>query len=183
MGVQYQSQGHLLLNGPRERSSWRSLGILRTLDATMTSTAAITTNYGRSGLARRTTVVERSSGEEPLTSGMREGQRPSGEAEPATSRMPPAERSSGEEHAADVDSNLHTAIGAHPPVDRAPTGVLETVDALTEPFHASRAPSAYRASTETGTEAQVPGMNNIAWGHSAQSLLWFNERLKCNTFV
>ena len=120
----------------------------------MTSTAAITTNYGRSGLARRTTVVERSSGEEPLTSGMREGQRPSGEAEPATSRMPPAERSSGEEHAADVDSNLHTAIGAHPPVDRAPTGVLETVDALTEPFHASRAPSAYRASTE----------NNIAGG-------------------
>ena len=102
---------------------------LRTQDATMTSTAAITTD---DGLARWTTVVE---------------------------------RSSGEVHAADVDSDLHTAIGAHPPVDRASTGVLETVDALTELFHASRIPSAYRASTETGTEAQVPGMNNIAGGH------------------
>jgi len=68
--------------------------------------------------------------------------------------MPPAERSSGEVHAADVDSDLQTAIGAHPPVDRASTGVLETVNALTEPFHASRTPS----------EAQVPGMNNIAGG-------------------
>ena len=87
-----------------------------------------------------------------MTSGMREGLRLSGEAEPATSRMPPAERSSGVVHAADVDSDLHTAIGAHPQVDRAPTGVLETVVALTEPFHASRTPSAYRASTETGTE-------------------------------
>ena len=45
---------------------------LRTLDATMTSTAVITAEDGRSGLARRTTVVERSSGEEPVTSGMRE---------------------------------------------------------------------------------------------------------------
>jgi hypothetical protein len=102
----------------------------------MTSTAA---EDGRSGLARRTTVVERSLGQEPVTSGMQEGLRPSGEAEPASFRMPPAERSSGEVHAADVDSDLHTAIGAHPPVDRAPTGVLETVDALIEPFHASKA--------------------------------------------
>jgi hypothetical protein len=84
-----------------------------------------------------------------VTSGMREGLRPSGEAEPATPRMPPAERSSGEVHAADVDSDLHMAIGAHLPVDRASTGVLKTVD---------------RASTETGTEAQVPGMNSIAGG-------------------
>jgi len=85
---------------------------------------------------------------------MREGLRPSGEADPATSCMPLAERSSGEVHAADVDSDLQTAIGAHPPVDRASTGVLETLNALTEPFHASRTPS----------EAQVPGMNNIAGG-------------------
>jgi hypothetical protein len=60
------------------------------------------------------------------TAVMRENLRPSGEAEPATSRMQPAVR------------NLHTTIGAHPPVDRAPTGVLETVDALTEPFSAFR---------------------------------------------
>ena len=123
-----------------ERSSGEKLVVvvgnlgpdLRTLDATMTgqtSTAAITAEDGRSGLARRTTVVERSLGEEPVTSGMREGLRLSGEAEPATSRMPPAERSSGVVHAADVDSDLHTTIGAHPPVDRASTGVLETVDA------------------------------------------------------
>ena len=65
---------------------------------------------------------------EPVTSGMHEGQRPSGEAEPATSRLP----ASGEVHATDVDSKLHTAIGAHQLVDRAPTGVLETVNALTE---------------------------------------------------
>ncbi len=129
--------------------------VLRTLDATMTSTAAITTDDGRSGLARWTTAVERSSGEEPVTSGMREGLRPSREADPAT------ERSSEN---VDVDSDLHTAIGAHPPVDRSSTGVPEMVDALTEPSHASRTPSAYRASTETGTEAQVPGMNNIAGG-------------------
>jgi hypothetical protein len=137
---------------------------LRTLDATMTSTAAITAEDGRSGLARRTTVVERSLGEEPVTSGMLEGLRPSGEAEPVTSCMPPAERSSGEVHAADVDSDQHTAIGAHPQVDRAPTGVLETVVALTEPFHASRTPSAYRALARTDTEAEVPGMNTTAGG-------------------
>jgi len=128
---------------------------LRTLDATMTSTAAITTDDGRSGLARWTTAVEPSSGEEPVTSGMREGLRPSREADPATELS--LEK-------VDVDSDLHAAIGAHPPVDRASTGVPEMVDALTEPSHASRTPSAYRASTETGTEAQVPGMNNIAGG-------------------
>jgi len=72
------------------------------------------------------------------TAVMRENLRPSGEAEPATSRMQPAVRYSGEVHAADVDSDLHTTIGAHLPVDRAPTGVLETVDALTEPFSAFR---------------------------------------------
>jgi len=83
---------------------------LRTLDATMTSTAVITAEDGRSGLTRRTTVVERSLGEEPVTSGMREGLRPSGEAEPATSRMPPAERSSGEVLAADVDSSHGSAL-------------------------------------------------------------------------
>ena len=95
---------------------------LRTLDATMTSTAAITADDGRSGLVRRTTVVERSSGEEPVTSALREGLRPSGEAEPSTFCMPPAERSSAEVHSADVGSDLHTAIGAHPLVDRALTG-------------------------------------------------------------
>ena len=48
---------------------------LRTLDAAMTSTATITAKDGRSGLARRKTLVERSSEEEPVTSGMREGSR------------------------------------------------------------------------------------------------------------
>ena len=51
------SQGHLLLNGPRERSSWQRV-CYQPLNATMTSTAAITAEVGRSGLARRTTVVE-----------------------------------------------------------------------------------------------------------------------------
>jgi len=51
-----------------------------------------------------TMVVERSSGEEPVTSSMRVGQRPSVEAEPATSRMLPAERPSGEVNAADIAS-------------------------------------------------------------------------------
>ena len=75
--------------------------------------------------------------------------------------MPPAERPLGEVHAADVDSDLHTAIGA---VDRASTGVLETVDALTEPGHASRTHSVYRASTETGTKVMVPVMITMAGG-------------------
>ena len=151
MGVQYKSQGQLLLNGPRESSPWQrvryqplndpwaigNLGPdLQILDATRTSTAAITANEGQSGLARRTMVVERSLGEEP-----------------ATSRMPPAERLSGEVHVATVDSDLHAAIWAHPPVDRSSTGEHETVDALTEPV---------QASTETGTEAPVPVMSNIA---------------------
>ena len=71
-------------------------------------------------------VVERSSREETVTSSMRVGLRPSVEAEPATSRMLPVERPSGEVHATDIASDPLSAIGAHPPVDRASTGVLET---------------------------------------------------------
>ena len=109
-------------------------------------------------------VVERSSGEETVTSSMRVGLRPSVEAEPAISSMLPFERPSGEVHATDITSGSHSAIGANPPVDRAPTGVLETDDALTEPRCASRTPPEYRASTETGTEGTVPVMNSIAGG-------------------
>ena len=61
------------------------------------------------------------------------GLRPSVEAEPATSLILPVERPSGEVHATDIASGSHSAIGAHPPVDRASTDVLETDDALTEP--------------------------------------------------
>ena len=42
--------------------------------------------------------------------------------------------------------------------------VLETDDALAEPRHASRTSSEFRASTETGTEAPVSAMSNIAGG-------------------
>ena len=100
-------------------------------------------------------VVERSSGEETVTSSMRVGLRPSVEAEPATSSMLPVEQPSREVHATDIASGSHSAIGAHPPVDRASTDVLETDDALTEPRRASRTPSEYRASTETDTEVIV----------------------------
>ena len=119
---------------------------------------------GRLGEVLRTMVVERSSGEETVTSSMRVGLRPSVEAEHATSRILPVERPSGEVHATDIASGAHSAIGAHPPVDRASTDVLETDGALTEPRRASRTPSAYRASTETGTEGIVPVMNTTAGG-------------------
>ena len=95
---------------------------------------------------------------------LRVGLRPSVEAEPAISSLLPVERPSGEVHATDIASDSHSAIGAHPPVDRAPTGVLEIDDALTEPRRASRTPFEYRASTETGTKGTVPVMNNIAGG-------------------
>jgi len=126
---------------------------------------------GRLGTVLRTTVVERSSGEETVTSSMHVGLRPSVEAEPATSSMLPVERPSGEVHATDVASGSHSAIGTHPPVDRASTDVLETDDALTEPRHASRTPSAYRASTETDTEVLVPVMNTMAGGPSVDRTL------------
>jgi hypothetical protein len=77
-----------------------------------------------------------------------------------------SERPSGEVHASDIASGSHAAIGAHPPVDRASTDVLETDGALTEPRRASRSPSAYRASTETDTEVIDPVMNNMAGGPS-----------------
>ena len=93
-----------------------------------------------------------------MTSSMRVGLRPSVEAEPATSSMLPVERPSGEVHATDIASGSHAVIGAHPPVDRASTDVLETDDVLTEPRHASRSPFAYRASTETDTEVIDPVM-------------------------
>jgi hypothetical protein len=119
---------------------------------------------GRLGAVLRTMVVERSSGEETVTSSMRVGPRPSVEAEPATSSMLPVKRPSGEVHATDIASGSHSAIGAHPPVDVLETDVLETDGALTEPRCASRSPSAYRASTETDTEVIDPVMNNIAGG-------------------
>ncbi len=87
---------------------------------------------GRLGAVLQTMVVERSSGEETVTSSMRVGLRPSVEAEPATSSMLPVERPSGEVHATDIACGSHAAIGAHPPVDRASTDVLETDGALTE---------------------------------------------------
>ena len=61
-------------------------------------------------------------------------------------------------------TRLPLLVMAHPLVDRAPTGVLETDDALTEPRQRSRTLSEYRASTETGTEATVPVMSTIAGG-------------------
>ena len=137
----------------------------RTLDPFGTSDQRMPPSDGRLGAVLRTMVVERSSGEETVTSSMRVGQRPSSEAEPTTSSMlPVVERPSGEVHATDIASGSHAAIGAHPPVDRASTDVLETDDALTEPRRASRTPSEYRASTETDTEVTVPVMNNIAGG-------------------
>ena len=75
--------------------------------------------------------------------------------ETVTSSMLPVEQPSREVHATDIASGSHSAIGAHPPVDRASTDVLETDDALTEPRRASRTPSEYRASTETDTEVIV----------------------------
>ena len=137
---------------------------IRTLDPDGTRDQRTPASDGRLGAVLRTMVVERSSGEETMTSSMRVGLRPSVEAEPATSSMLPVERPSGEVHATDIASGSHSAIGAHPPVDRAPTGILEIDDALTEPRRASRTPFEYRASTETGTKGTVPVMNNIAGG-------------------
>jgi hypothetical protein len=144
---------------------------LRTLDPDETRDQRTPASDGRLGAVLRTMVVERSSGEETLTSSMRVGLRPSVEAEPATSSMLPVERPSGEVHATDIASGSLSAIGAHPPVDRAPTGVLETDDALTEPRRASMALSEYRASTETGTEETVPVMNTIAGGPTVDRTL------------
>ena len=116
-------------------------------------------------------VVERSSGEETVTSSMRVGLRPSVEAKPSTSHILPVERPSGEVHATDIASGSYSAIRAHPPVDRASTDALETDDALTERRRASRTPSDYRASTETGTEETVPVMNTIAGGPNVDRTL------------
>ena len=143
----------------------------RTLDLIGTRDQRMPPSDGRIGEVLRTTVVERSSGEETVTSSVRGGLRPSVEAEPATSSTLPVERPSGEVHATDVASGSLSAIGAHPPVDRASTEVLETDDALTEPRHASRFSSAYRASTETDTEVIDPVMNNQAGGPSVDRTL------------
>jgi len=67
-----------------------------------------------------------------------------------------AEQPSGEVNAKD------SVYRAYPPVDRSSTGEHETDDMLTALRHASRTPSAYRASTETGTEAMVSGMITMA---------------------
>ena len=99
-----------------------------------------------------------------MTSIMRVGQRPSIKAEPVTSCMLPAERPSGEANAADIASDPDSVIGAHPSVDRSSAGEHETDYVLTEPRQASRTPSEYRASTETGAEETVPVMNTIAGG-------------------
>ena len=104
-----------------------------TLEPDGTRDQVTSASDGRLEAAPRTMVVERSSGEETVTTGMRVGQRPSVEAEPATSRMSSVERPSEEQDAADIVSDSHSAIGAHPPVDLAPTGVPATDDALTEP--------------------------------------------------
>ena len=64
--------------------------------------------------------------------------------------MLPAERPSGEVNAAVID--------------RFSTGEHETDDMLTVLRHASRTPSAYRASTETGAEAMVSVMITMAGG-------------------
>ena len=98
----------------------------RTLDPDGTRDQRTPASDGRLGAVLRTMVVERSSGEETVTSSMRVGLRPSVEAEPATSSMLPVERPSGEIHATDIASSSHAAIGAHPSVDRASTDVLET---------------------------------------------------------
>ena len=143
----------------------------RTLDPEGTRDQRMPASDGRLGAVLRTMVVERSSGEETVTSSMRVGLRPSVEAEPATSSMLPVERPSGEVHATDIASGSHSAIGAHPPVDRASTDVLETDGALTEPRRASRSPSAYRASTETDNEVVDPVMNNMAGGPSVDQTL------------
>ncbi len=116
-------------------------------------------------------VVERSSGEETVTSSIRVGLQPSVEAEPATSSMLPVERPSGEVHATDIASGSHAAIGAHSPVDRASTDVLETDGALTEPRRASRSPSEYRTLARTDTEEINPVMDNMAGGPSVDRTL------------
>jgi len=69
-----------------------------------------------------------------------------------------------EQDATDTVSDSHPAIGTHPSVDRASTGVLETEDSSTELRQRSRTPSEYRALAETGTEALVPVMSTMAGG-------------------
>jgi hypothetical protein len=145
----------------------------RTLKPDGTRDQMTSASDGRLGSAPRTMVVERSSGEETVASGMRVGQRPSVEAEPATSRMPTVERPDpidGEVYAAGVASDPHAAIGAHPLVDRASTGVLETLDAPAEPRQRSRTPSEYRALAETGTVAS-PVMSTVAGGPTVERTL------------
>ena len=101
---------------------------------------------------------------------------PRGSSKGRSAQTPAIERSSEKEtatevHAADIASGSLSAIGAHPPVDRASTEVLEMDDALTEPIRASRTPSEYRASAETGTEETVPVMNTIAGGPTVDRTL------------
>jgi len=140
----------------------------RTLDPDGTRDQMTPASDGRLEEVLRTMVVERSLGEATVTSSMRVGLRPSVD---ATSRILPVEWPSGEVHATDIASGSHSAIGPHPPVDRASTDVLETDDALTKPRRASRTPSEYRASTETGTEGIVPVMKTIAGGPNVDRTL------------
>jgi hypothetical protein len=151
-----------------------TLGRWNPLEPDGTRDQMISASDGRLGSAPRTMVVERSSGEETVASGMRVGQRPSVEAEPATSRMPTVERPDpidGEAYAAGITSDPHAAIGAHPLVDRASTGVLETLDAPAEPRQRSRTPSEYRALAETGIVASVPVMSTVAGGPTVERTL------------
>ena len=70
----------------------------RTLDPDGTRDQMTSDSDGRLGAVLRTMVVERSSGEETVTSSMRVGLRPSVEAEPATSSMLPVERPTRDRH-------------------------------------------------------------------------------------
>ena len=149
---------------------------LRTVEPVGTRDHTTSASDGRLGAATRTVVVERSSQEETVTTGMRVGQRPSVEAESATSRMPSALRPSDTgqfatlrpsdtgQDATDIVIDSHSAIGTHPSVGRASTGVLETEDSATALRQRSRTPSEHRDSTEAGTEALVPVMSNVAGG-------------------
>ena len=79
----------------------------RTLKPDGTRDQRTSASDGQLGTVLRTMVVERSSGEETVTSSMRVGLRLSVEAEPATSSMLPVERPSSEVHATDVASGSH----------------------------------------------------------------------------
>jgi hypothetical protein len=103
---------------------------------------------GNSGPKLRILVADQTSGTMTTAGDGRLG------AVPRTSTS--AACTSGEVHAADVDSDPDSVYMAHPAVDRSSTGEHETDDVLTAPRHALRTPSAYRASTENGTEAMVP---------------------------